>query len=161
MAEDPAAAAGDLSRKVMNMIILISVLILLLIASFEDIRKKEVPMWELLSALVISGAKVVTDAVAETIDPAGIALSLIPGALFILLAFVTRQGIGYGDGLLLLCLGPALGLYKLVLGIIVSLFVCSIFSAILLLIKKANGRTRIPYVPFLTIGMAVMSVAQI
>ena len=133
----------------------------MLIASAEDIRKKEVPLWELGCATVISGAKVVTDIIAGAFDPSGIALSLIPGALLLGIAFVTGQGIGYGDGLLLLCLGPAMGLYNLAIGLVISLFVCSFFSAALLFIKRANGRTRIPYVPFLTIGMAVISVAKI
>ena len=143
------------------MIFEICVLLLLLIASAVDIRKKEVPLWELGVAGALSAAKIITDLVVGSFDPLASALALVPGALFLALAFITRQGVGYGDGLLILCIGPALGLYGLALGLIISLFACSLFSGVLLLLKRAKGGTRIPYIPFLTIGMGVMMLAQI
>ncbi|WP_051688574.1 prepilin peptidase [Butyrivibrio sp. AE2032] len=139
----------------------ICVLILMLTGSMVDIRKQEVPIWALGAGIIISGARIAIDSVTGSFDPVGIALSLIPGAAFLILALVTRQGVGYGDGLMLLCIGPAFGLYRLALGLFISLFICSLFSGILLLMKRAKGGTRIPYIPFLTIGMGAMIFAQV
>lgn len=139
----------------------ICILILMLIGSVVDIRKQEVPIWALGAGILLSGIKVAMDVISGSFDPVGIALSLIPGAVFLILALVTGQGVGYGDGLMLLCIGPAFGLYRLSLGLFISLFICSMFSGILLLMKRAKGGTRIPYIPFLTIGMGAMIFAQI
>ena len=139
----------------------ICILILMLIGSVVDIRKQEVPIWALGAGILLSGIKVAMDVISGSFDPVGIALSLIPGAVFLILALVTGQGVGCGDGLMLLCIGPAFGLYRLSLGLFISLFICSMFSGILLLMKRAKGGTRIPYIPFLTIGMGAMIFAQI
>ena len=80
---------------------------------------------------------------------------------FILLSFVSRQSVGYGDGLLLLCAGPALGAGVAVMGMIAAVFACGLVSGALLIFKKVGKKAQMPFVPFLTFGMGVMMLAQI
>lgn len=85
------------------------------------------------------------------VKPAGFIYyaGLIPGMCMLLISFASNQSVGYGDGLTILMLGLLVG-FKLCVGILcLSLFLISIYSIVLLIIKKANRKTTIPYIPFL------------
>ena len=85
-------------------------------------------------------------------------LGLLPGCLSIVLAFITREQIGYGDGLLLLMLGGCVG-GESALGIWIGGLVASfIVSVVLLTIRKAGRNTRIPFVPFLFLGYMLVGI---
>ena len=143
------------------MVIEICLLVLMLICSVVDIRTKEIPLWEIAICAVLSTAKVVLDLRGGEADIAGIIFSLLPGAFLLVLSFITKEGIGYGDGLMVLLMGPALGAEGLILGMLIAFFASSFFSAILLIIKKVKKNYRIPFIPFMTIGMGVMILAPI
>ncbi len=133
----------------------ICILMLLLAASVTDIRKREIPLWEIAAAAVISLVAAGLKVYGKETDIAGIALSLLPGVGLILISLATSQGIGMGDGLMLLAIGPALGLYRTGLGMLLAFFVSSLFSLALIILKKAGRKTRIPFIPFMTIGTGV------
>lgn len=143
------------------MIFDLAAMALLLLASITDIRKKEVPVWEIAGFIGISLMRAAALFPEGDIDVTGLVLSVVPGIIVLLLAFVTRQGIGYGDGLVILALGPTLGLERMGLCLMVAFFACSVLSGILFLIKKAGKNSRIPFVPFITIGMGVSLIAAI
>ena len=69
-------------------------------------------------------------------------LSLLPGAGFLTLSYISREQVGYGDGLLLLTFGV------LTLGLIL----CSVLCGVLLMRKKIRKQDSIPLVPFLLLG---------
>ena len=74
-------------------------LIVLVMASVHDIRKKEIPFWMLAacgSIAVLTSAVGIMDGVAAWNESV---YALIPGVLLLLTAYVSRQGLGYGDGL--------------------------------------------------------------
>ena len=139
----------------------ISILAVLIIASISDIRKKEIYLWEILLCLGISLTKIIWEVATQRADPMGIVISLLPGVFFILLALLSRQSIGYGDGFLLLCMGPSLGASGALAGCIVAIFLSGIVSGALLVLKKAGRKMQIPFVPFMTIGMGVTLFAKI
>ena len=128
----------------------------MLVCSYEDLRKKEVALWKIGCCGVASLFRIGMEIVGGNADYIAFLLSLLPGAVLLGISFVTREGIGYGDGLLMLSIGPAVGLRSLAAGMFVAFFVSSIFSAALLLIKKVKRNYRIPFIPFLTIGLGVM-----
>lgn len=78
---------------------------------------------------------------------------LVPGMAAFLLAFLTREQIGYGDAACLAVLGiviPGDIILGAVMGGLILLSVCSV---ILLIRKKATRKTALPFLPFLTAGM--------
>ena len=77
----------------------------------------------------------------------------------LLVGRVTREEVGYGDGLLLMAIGPAFGLEHIILGLFCGLFVISILSVCILVLSKGNRNTKIAFVPFLALGMGVMMLA--
>ena len=88
-------------------------------------------------------------------------MGLLPGALVLGLAFLTREQIGYGDGLLLLTLGCCLGIES-TLGILMGgLYISFVVSLFLLVLKRAGRNTRIPFVPCLFLGYMLVGIGGI
>ena len=136
-------------------------MVILVIASVEDVRKKEIAVWEIASCGVVSVAACISGVLHNDADALGIFMSLLPGIAILFIALMSGEGIGFGDGFLLLAAGPALGPFAAALGLLAALFAGSIFSGILVLVRKAGKSTRIPFVPFITLGMGVMLLEKI
>ena len=143
------------------MVIYILMLFAMLALSVQDIKRKEISAKLLIIGMIISVIGALIGVLIENMSLYDIALSLLPGALLLLLSFVTRQQIGYGDGLVALILGPALGIEILIIGLLIAFFGSGVFSMILVFVKKAKRKSRIPFVPFITLGTAVAYFAKI
>lgn len=85
-----------------------------------------------------------------------VALSLVPGAAFWLLSFVTREKVGYGDGWVLLMIGLFLDLPRCFLILLAGLLIESMAALVLLVFRKIRRDKEIPFCPFLLLGMGVM-----
>ena len=133
----------------------------LALAAVRDIRKKAVTAGLILICALTSVLDVILLLCTDGTTLAAAGISLIPGVIMLLISKVTGQGLGYGDGLMALCVAPALGIQKAALGLILAVFLCGILSMFLLVLKKAKGKTKIPFLPFMAVGMGVMAVAQI
>lgn len=121
------------------------------IASYFDFRWKRVPWILQLSAFVLTGLvwgyEVFSGRTFLTL--AGVAFSLAPGSVILLLAFVTREQIGYGDGISVLILGAMYGFYKCMGIVCAGLFLVSLTGIVCMALKKAGRHTRLPFLPFL------------
>lgn len=137
------------------MILKIGILIIFVFSSIEDIRKKEILLWEILTCALLSVAAVFMSFYKGGFDILEVLLSLLPGAAMLFLSFVTREGIGYGDGLIILAAGPALGLYDLLITLMIAVCLSGLFSGTLLVLKKAKRKTKIAFAPFIAIGCFV------
>ncbi len=73
------------------------------------------------------------------------------GIFLILLSKITRGQIGIGDGLILSVTGISLGFYLNSILLIYSLFISAVFSIGIMIIKKANRKSTIPFTPFVFI----------
>lgn len=114
-----------------------------------DICRRSVPLWTLAPGGVLAVLAVACHSEGGGIDFFVLLEGILPGVLLLLLAFFTKNA-GSGDGIVLLFLGAAEGGGKGLALFGVSLFLISIFSIVLLIIKKAGKNTKIPYLPFLT-----------
>ena len=84
-----------------------------------------------------------------------IGLAVLPGCFFLLVGFVTGQKVGYGDGLLLVVIGLFTGFNRCALILCISLVLLSVSALVLLCIRKVGKNSKIPFVPFLAVGMGV------
>ncbi|MNN84706.1 Type 4 prepilin-like proteins leader peptide-processing enzyme [compost metagenome] len=73
----------------------------------------------------------------------------------LIVAIVSRGGMGLGDVKLLFLLGWVLGLYNVIPAFIISCLVGSVAGGILLLLKVVKPKQAIPFGPFLLIGALV------
>jgi len=133
----------------------------MIVGCVNDIRKMVVPYWEIFLGGALSVLKIILDILGGNADYAGMLLSLLPGIVLLITSYATRGGIGKGDGLLCLALGPSLGFMNLVIGLVIAFFISGIFSVFVFVTNKNRTELLIPFVPFMTFGMGVMMFVQI
>lgn len=66
------------------------------------------------------------------------------GVLFLFLSFVTRQGIGYGDSILILLLGASVGIEAELEILLLAFALSGIWAVALLFRKKGNVQQEFP-----------------
>lgn len=139
----------------------IGILAVMLFVSIRDIRNKEILSAEIIACGVISILRIGVMIFQKNGDAWDLALSLLPGVFMLFISLISRQSLGFGDGLLALSIGPAMGAAIVCGGVVTAVFLCGIFSGFLVAIKKVKGGSRVPFVPFMTLGLAVMEFAKI
>lgn len=131
----------------------ITALLFVFICSVSDIRKKKIP----LMVIIVFGTVSVLFLAAGEERPWKEALyALAPGMGLLALAFCTGEGIGYGDGFAVLVLGLLVGALWCLTAVFLGFFLCAVWSLFLLALKKVNGKSRLPFVPFLAVGLGVV-----
>lgn len=125
---------------------------ILLIGSIYDGRVRCLPVWLLVVGLLGSMVIGICSAFGGQLAWWELVTGLLPGAFFLVLAAVTREQIGYGDGLVLLMLGLILGLKRAIAVSLLALLGTFAVSVMMLLLRKAGKKTRLPFVPFLCAG---------
>lgn len=132
--------------------------IMLAFCSIQDIREKEISLWKLkiygILAAAVSLWKLFSPEEDLKILICRLLTGLLPGIFLLILAKITRESIGYGDGLILLFIGLSLGFWECI-----SIFFTGLLGVFLaaLLILLFFGRKRgleIPFIPFLLTGLA-------
>jgi len=78
------------------------------------------------------------------------------GLIFLLVARLTGEAIGYGDGLILIATGAFLGIMNNLLLLTISLALAAVFSISLLVFKRMKKNKEIPFVPFMLGGFVIM-----
>ncbi len=87
-------------------------------------------------------------------------LSILPGALTLLLSFVSGQKIGYGDGFTILALGIWVGFFRSVFAFIIGILLIGIASIVYIFVSKVRKQMvdydmKMPFIPFLLVGLVV------
>lgn len=120
----------------------------LLIQGVWDIRTRQIPIW--ISAGF--GACSFLYSICCQREWRSMCLALVPGFIFLVLAVISRQAVGYGDGLLLCSLGMLYSLEELI-GICVIAMGFALLTALVLLgVFHKSGKYEIPFVPYLFLG---------
>ncbi len=144
----------DFQENIINILIYL----FLIICSIQDIKEKR------LSKKLLAGFGMlffIVSFLMGNISFSDWIWNMLPGMAAILTAFLTKEQIGYGDGICLLILGNVNSFDVLLGAMMGSLIVMSGYSIILLLLKKGNRKTTLPMLPFLTAGMAFQTVLKI
>lgn len=118
------------------------------ILSYWDFKYKQIPLWySLIGALV--GAVFL---LFERTDGMGFILSLLPGVIALVMAWITREAIGYGDGVVMLVLGLYLTFSQIVFLVMAAILFAGTVALLLLVIRKKSGKYRMAFVPFLAVA---------
>lgn len=134
----------------MKIIKIMGIMAFLILCSIQDIREKRLSVKMLVvSSLLFSGMSLIF----EEIPIEKRLYNILPGMSAFLLAFLTKEQIGYGDAACLVVLGILVSAGCLSGAIMAGLILLSICSIILLAWKKANRKTTLPFLPFLSAGM--------
>lgn len=120
--------------------------------SVGDIRKRSIPLWEVLVFLfvgIIYGLW--KNGVVEVLS------GFLPGVLLCVAAMVMPDDVGMGDGIVTVVYGSIYGWQKACLWLVISFFLVAI-GGVLLCVIQQRKRVRLPFVPFLTavhVGMCL------
>ena len=74
---------------------------------------------------------------------------ILPGVFCFAVSWITREGLGYGDSLMVLLCGLSLGFSRAAVLILAAFFLTALLAALLLSLKKADRKTQLPFLPFL------------
>ncbi len=135
----------------------IGVICILFCLSLPDYYKQKIPLWMIgISCVIAIVLRTILFFLGETdINLMGFVAALLPGCVFLLLAFVTREQIGYGDGMILTIIGILYPIWRVMVVTGIALLIISVMSIVLLVLKKGNRYTRLPFVPFLFLGSLI------
>lgn len=132
------------------MIAYLAGLLFLAVLAVQDIKEKKISVYKLLISAIMA---IVYWLFKGQLCWQEILKSIIPGVTLLLLSVITKENIGYGDGLAV----SVLGLWTGSLFVLSALCAALLFSgicAVIYLIKKK--KEPIPFIPFLLIGMEVV-----
>lgn len=131
-------------------------MIYLLWCSRWDLRKRYIPARTLLVG-AFAGAVVFIGRALWTgrWEWATALIGLIPGACICVLSFVATNQIGLGDGLILLVIGWMLGIQRATVVTVIGLFGATLFGIALVVLKRGNLHTEMPFIPFMALGLGV------
>ncbi|NLA12596.1 MAG: prepilin peptidase [Firmicutes bacterium] len=130
------------------------VLFVLLIVSFIDLDIQKIPnlfvgmiflwalLWQLLNP-VLSWTEALLGFLAG-------------GGVTLIIALVTRGGMGGGDIKLLAALGFLAGWFQLILIFFIAVFLGAIVGLIVIAVQRKGGKTPIPFGPFIAAGYAIV-----
>lgn len=117
----------------------------LFIQSIWDIKRKEIPLW---ISLGLGGCSFFYSLCCQRAWSSFL-LALIPGVLCLVVAFLTKQAIGYGDGILLCALAMLYPLEELVEFVFIAVFVAGMVGLMIIIVFRKNRTYEIAFVPFL------------
>ena len=119
--------------------------------SLFDMRYRRVPIWLILSGGILSGGMLIYQWIAGQSEIAERLSGMIPGIALLLLAVSTHKA-GWADGVVTIFLGGILGFWQCVLAVMFSLILISVASLLLMIFRRVDKGTKVPFIPFLTLG---------
>lgn len=128
---------------------------LLIGMSIEDIRFRKVSGFLLGLCGVMGGIYQFCQRELSVYEIAG---GIAIGIGFLLFSYVSREGMGYGDSLLICILGVFVGAFELIEILLIAWFVVGMTAIALLVYRKFSRRITLPFVPFLTVGYVLVSI---
>lgn len=127
----------------------------LVIASVWDIRTRTIPRLLTLLGAGMALAAMVCAGMTNRGTVASCILAAIPGVLLLALSWITEEQIGTGDGICVIIVGLMVGTPLIYLVLMAALLFSSVCAAGLLISRRGNSKSRMPWLPFLTAGLAV------
>lgn len=125
--------------------------------SVYDIFFRKISGFVLIIGTILAvGYSMILSENAWYISAAGAAM----GAIFLVIAYVTDQAVGYGDVWLLSVLGIYLGVWMLLEVLMAAWVIMAIAAGVCLIKKKWSRYTTIPMSPFITFGFTVLIVSE-
>jgi len=130
----------------------------LLVCTATDLMRYRVPnaitypgtALALLAALLLPDADIVS----------AIAAAIVGALVFLVLAFVTRGGMGLGDVKLAMLIGAGLGLPAAYQALVIGVMVGGLMILALLMLGLVSRKQAVPYAPFLALAAVAVVLLQ-
>ncbi len=120
-------------------------LLFLSVEGIRDLRKRHISMKSTLIFGVMAILLRIPNLSQDILDVLG---GILIGFFLLFMAWITKEKIGYGDGWVFVVSGICLGFKNNMILLFMALFIAALVSAILLICKKVNKKTELPFVSF-------------
>lgn len=124
----------------------------LLICSITDLRYRRVYRAAIGGYLLMA---FLGHILGHTLVFAELAAGLLPGAFCLLVSCLSRQSLGYGDSALAVVCGISLGIWPCMAVLFTAFFLSGLWAAGLLVLRRAERKRELPFVPFLFLGVLI------
>ena len=121
--------------------------VMLLIGAVQDLRSKTIRAELILVPGLVSALSLICREGPDFLP--GALAGLVPGACLFFLSRVSRGAIGEGDALIVGLLGFSLGIWQALGIMMLAFFGAALCVCLLLLLRRADRNTKLPFVPFL------------
>ncbi|MBP5222174.1 MAG: prepilin peptidase [Lachnospiraceae bacterium] len=129
----------------------IASMIYLLMLSISDVKKKELPLWLVVTGMILSVLWMGSALFRGERTMIDVFFGSVPGLILLMLAASVGCN-GWGDGIVLLQWNFLLGTEMTVMSFGISLIFSGCAALFLLCSGKKKGNQTIPYIPFLLLG---------
>lgn len=146
---------GEMENSMTGMCVLLGVLTLL---AMIDLKTETVPVYILLSATV---AGIVLYHYGKPFSLYSLVGGIALGGGLLLIAVLTKEKIGIGDGLVFCMTGVFLGAGRNLALLMMASVLSAGTAGFLLLLRKCSRQNRIPFVPFILFADAVMMIMEV
>ena len=137
----------------MYKIVHICLIIILGVICVFDIKRKKIPVYMLI---VLAAAGIISNFTVGEFDIEKRIIAMLPGIILLIVSMITKQQIGYGEGLIILIIGLYIDIDD-ILSIVLSSFLLSSIAAIILMtVFKKKKNFEMAFSPFLVIGYGLV-----
>lgn len=136
--------------------------VILGICTYTDIRSKRIYKSVMILYLIFS----LTEKFAAYLSGKDVLMSelvtgLVPGGVCLLISFLTRQGIGYGDSILIALCGLAIGGMECFSMTLTAFFWAGIWGFVMWRFFHMDRKKEMPFVPFLMLVFLIQNAANL
>lgn len=124
---------------------------------YLDFKYKEIPNWVSLLGGIIG----IVFCIIEKRSVTDVLLACVPGMVLLLFSWITKEVIGYGDGIILIVMGIYLSASQVFLIGMLAFGLAGIVALILLVIFHKRGTEQIPFIPFLVVAYGLECLTKI
>ena len=137
----------------MYKIVHICLIIILGVICVFDIKRKKIPVYMLI---ILAAAGIISNFTVGELDIEKRIIAMLPGMILLIVSMITKQQIGYGDGMIILIMGLYIDIDD-ILSIVLSSFLLSSIAAIILMtVFKKKKNFEMAFSPFLLIGYGLV-----
>lgn len=137
----------------MYKIVHICLIIILGVICVFDIKRKKIPVYMLI---ILAAAGIISNFTVGEFDIEKRIIAMLPGMILLIVSMITKQQIGYGDGMIILIMGLYIDMDD-ILSIVLSSFLLSSIAAIILMtVFKKKKNFEMAFSPFLLIGYGLV-----
>ena len=116
-----------------------------------DFKFKEIPLW----FSFVGACFGVVFSLIENRTWTSVLLACVPGIVSLIFSWITKEVIGYGDGIVLVVMGMYMSISKIVSIGMIAFGLAGIVALILLVVFHKKGKDRIPFIPFLAMACGI------
>lgn len=137
------------------------VMICLLWICIEDMRDKRISIYKtgllFLLNLVVKALEILKNPMSFEEVVISVLAGMIPGIFLLLVGVISHEMIGYGDGLVSLCMGISLGFWEIVNALCIAFFLTGIAAFICRISRKSDEKKKeLAFLPFLAVGILLL-----